>query len=103
MRDATQLASLFVSFFFLAFSIYRIFKSKPESFNVHFTMGVGWLAGVVYYVPIIFMGASYGHELSSILRLFQYICFGTWVVIGEIEKIDIQNARKGINQWKKSK
>lgn len=81
-----QALSLVASVVFFIFSIYLVFISKPDVKWIYVTFAFGWLAGIVFYVRYIYFGGG-SHDLSSMLRLFQNMTFGIWLIIISFEKL----------------
>ena len=110
LKETSQLLALIVSILvLLALLILSCFKKEARFF--YFSFALGWIPGVVYYLWVIltpsqeeyFLGIS-GSELSAVLRLYQYIMFGSWFVLNALDCCYIYfHNRKFVKQVSKTK
>jgi len=81
-----QELSLITNIVFLIFSVYLFAHARLDEKWIYASFSVGWTAGIIFYTRIIFFGSS-SHDFSVMLRLFQNMSFGTWLVITSFEKL----------------
>lgn len=81
----TQIMVLTMSVIFSLASLYMIYVSKPKVKWIYISFFLGHFGGVIFYCAILCFDAT-GHNLSSILRLFQTMSFGTWLLSAAFSK-----------------
>lgn len=80
----TQYLSFIVSIVSFFACLYLLFFGRKEARLFYCAMIFSWSAGIVYYYEILFTDFI-GHDASSILRLYQYVLFGSWFVFESID------------------
>lgn len=88
----TQEIALFLSTLFLVASLYMVYVGKIHAKWIYMSSALGHLGAVIYYCAILFFDSK-GHSFSSILRVFQTISFGAWVLTSSISN-GIRRARR---------
>ena len=104
-NDETQYASLIISVI-VFLSMIVLFKNRSSARIFYFSMMVGWVLGIVYYIVVLFFNQeiikdfnfSISH-LSAQLRLVQYLIFGTWFILDALD-ISIKHIRQKIQKIK---
>ena len=92
-RYDAQTFSFYLSIFFLCVSILhiiiRIYTKERYSIWIYVLQALGWSISVVFYICVLVIscGAFSGHEWSPMVRVLQYVSFGTWMFFTFIEKL----------------
>lgn len=91
-RYDIQLLSYHLSILFFVVSLAKIFiKYKNKQTNalwIYVLHGIGWSMSIVYYYFVLELETSFsGHEWSPVVRVLQYISFGSWMLFTLVEDI----------------
>ena len=107
LQQEVQLTSLTISIAVAATMIILfIFKKRQRAFYI--SMFIGWLSGIVFYVLVLYFYEDFqeifnisAQDASALLRLFQYIIFGSWFILDGFEAIYIHiKERDGVKRLK---
>jgi hypothetical protein len=91
LRETSQFLALIVSILVvIALCVLSYFKKEARFFYFSFTLG--WIPGIIYYLWVILTPASQEYflgysasDLSPVLRLYQYIMFGSWFFLNALD------------------
>lgn len=91
-RYDVQLLSFYLSILFFIVAVAKIFikykRKEIASLWIYFLHSIGWVLSIIYYFYVFNARDTFnGHGWSPVVRVLQYISFGSWMLFTLIEEI----------------